>query len=73
MHIRAGYEITYECPQPTPMLLLLNVSLGVAHEQAVLVLNRSEPGQPPLTCDGVRLLELPRAEVRGTDHSHQTA
>jgi transglutaminase-like putative cysteine protease len=25
MHIRAGYEITYECPQPTPMLLLLNV------------------------------------------------
>ncbi len=25
MRIRAGYEITYECPQPTPMLLLLNV------------------------------------------------
>jgi transglutaminase-like putative cysteine protease len=25
MRIRAGYEITYECPQPTPMLLLLNI------------------------------------------------
>ena len=23
MQIRAGYEITYECPQPTPMLLVL--------------------------------------------------
>jgi transglutaminase-like putative cysteine protease len=25
MHIRAGYEIAYECPQPTPMLLMLSV------------------------------------------------
>jgi transglutaminase-like putative cysteine protease len=25
MRIRAGYEITYECPQPVPILLLLNV------------------------------------------------
>jgi len=25
MRIRLGYEITYECPQPTPMLLMLNV------------------------------------------------
>ena len=25
MHIRAGYEIVYECPQPTPMVLMLNV------------------------------------------------
>jgi transglutaminase-like putative cysteine protease len=25
MRIRCGYEITYECPQPTPMLLMLNV------------------------------------------------
>jgi hypothetical protein len=23
--IRAGYDITYECPQPTPMLLSLSV------------------------------------------------
>ncbi len=25
MRIRAGYEIAYECPQPTPMLLMLSV------------------------------------------------
>ena len=23
MRIRAGYELAYECPQPTPMLLTL--------------------------------------------------
>ena len=25
MRIRAGYDIAYECPQPTPMLLVLNI------------------------------------------------
>ena len=25
MHIRVGYEIVYECPQPTPMILALHV------------------------------------------------
>ena len=25
MQIRAGYEIEYECPQPTPMLLVLSI------------------------------------------------
>jgi len=25
MHIRVGYELLYECPQPTPMLLTLNL------------------------------------------------
>ncbi len=25
MRIRAGYELSYECPQPTPMLLALNI------------------------------------------------
>src|SRR5690349_6370432 len=25
MRIRAGYQITYDCPAPTPMLLMLNV------------------------------------------------
>ena len=24
MHIRVGYELIYECPQPTPMVLMLN-------------------------------------------------
>ena len=25
MQIKIGYELIYECPQPTPMLLMLNV------------------------------------------------
>ena len=25
MKIRAGFEITYDCPQPTPMILELSV------------------------------------------------
>ncbi len=25
MRIRVGYEITYDCPQPTPMVLMLNI------------------------------------------------
>jgi transglutaminase-like putative cysteine protease len=25
MHLRIGYEMTYQCPQPTPMVLMLNV------------------------------------------------
>jgi hypothetical protein len=25
MQIRVGYELVYDCPQPTPMLLMLNV------------------------------------------------
>ena len=25
MQIHAGYEISYECPQPTPMILMLSV------------------------------------------------
>jgi transglutaminase-like putative cysteine protease len=25
MHLRVGYELVYECPQPTPMILVLNI------------------------------------------------
>ncbi len=25
MHIRVGYELAYACPQPTPMILMLNI------------------------------------------------
>jgi transglutaminase-like putative cysteine protease len=25
MQIRVGYELVYECPQPTPMILTLNI------------------------------------------------
>ena len=25
MQLRVGYELIYECPQPTPMMLMLNI------------------------------------------------
>ena len=25
MQIRVGYELIYDCPQPTPMMLMLNI------------------------------------------------
>jgi transglutaminase-like putative cysteine protease len=32
LQIRAGYDIIYECPQPTPMLLVLNVHPSRMHD-----------------------------------------
>jgi transglutaminase-like putative cysteine protease len=46
MRIRAGYEITYECPQPTPMLLLLNVHPSRHGDLETLDLLRTDRGIP---------------------------
>jgi transglutaminase-like putative cysteine protease len=35
MQIRIGYELTYECPQPTPMILTLNVHFNRASDLVV--------------------------------------
>ncbi|WP_075215984.1 transglutaminase-like domain-containing protein [Mongoliimonas terrestris] len=35
MHIKVGYEIAYDCPQPTPMLLVLNVHYSRASDIVV--------------------------------------
>src|SRR4051794_3447060 len=43
MRIRAGYEITYECPQPTPMLLLLNVHASRYQDLETPDVVRTEP------------------------------
>lgn len=32
MHIRVGYELVYACPQPTPMILTLNVHYSRAND-----------------------------------------
>lgn len=32
MYIKVGYELLYDCPQPTPMLLMLNIHYSHAHE-----------------------------------------
>src|SRR5215211_2202601 len=32
MRIKVGYELVYDCPQPTPMLLMLNIHYSHAPE-----------------------------------------
>jgi transglutaminase-like putative cysteine protease len=46
MRIRAGYEITYECPAPTPMLLMLNVRPERLSDLETPDLIRSHPHVP---------------------------
>jgi len=46
MRIRAGYEITYECPAPTPMLLMLNVRPERLADLETPDLIRSQPHVP---------------------------
>jgi transglutaminase-like putative cysteine protease len=48
MRIRCGYEITYDCPQPTPMLALLNVHSSRHQDLETPDLVRLTP-QVPLT------------------------
>jgi hypothetical protein len=33
--IRVGYELIYDCPQPTPMMLVLNIHYTRASDLAV--------------------------------------
>ncbi len=35
MHIKVGCELIYECPQPTPMLLMLNIHYTRASDVVV--------------------------------------
>ncbi len=46
MRIRCGYEITYECPQPTPMLLMLNVHASRYQDLETPDVVRTDPGIP---------------------------
>ncbi|MGH6910370.1 MAG: transglutaminase-like domain-containing protein [Phenylobacterium sp.] len=46
MRIRAGYEITYECPQPTPMLLMLNVHASRVQDLETPDVIRTDPHVP---------------------------
>ncbi len=35
MHIKVGYELIFDCPQPTPMLLMLNIHFSRAGDLAM--------------------------------------
>ena len=43
MKIRVGYELVYECPQPTPMVLMLNIHHTRANDIVVPDLMVAEP------------------------------
>jgi transglutaminase-like putative cysteine protease len=46
MHIRIGYELTYECLQPVPMVLMLNVHPSRSDDLVVPDEMMVEPGVP---------------------------
>ena len=51
MQIKLGYELIYECPQPTPMILLLNVHYSRASD---LVVPDHVLTDPPVATHGYR-------------------
>jgi transglutaminase-like putative cysteine protease len=46
MHIKVGYELIYDCPQPTPMLLMLNIHYSRAGDLAMPDHLVTAPGVP---------------------------
>jgi len=46
MQIRVGYELIYECPQPTPMILTLNVHYSRASDLVVPDYLTTDPSLP---------------------------
>lgn len=46
MQIRVGYELIYDCPQPTPMVLMLNIHHTRAGDIVVPDLMRADPLVP---------------------------
>ena len=69
MKIRLGYELVYDCPQPTPMLLLLNVHFTRVSDLLVpdhLIVYPSVPITPYRDDFGnwCHRIVAPRGEVR---------
>ena len=46
MQIRVGYELIYDCPQPTPMVLMLNIHHTRASDIVVPDRMIAEPFDP---------------------------
>ncbi len=46
MQIRIGYELSYECPQPTPMILTLNVHFSRVSDLVIPDYLRTDPALP---------------------------
>ena len=63
MQIRAGYELIYDCPQPTPMVLMLNIHHTRAGDIVVPDRMIDGPGRPDDGLPG-RLRQLVHADRR---------
>src|SRR5438067_1064886 len=46
MKIRVGYELVYDCPQPTPMILMLNIHFTRAADLLIPDQLRTDPSIP---------------------------
>ena len=46
MQIRVGFELVYDCPQPTPMMLMLNVHYARANDLVVPDRLMTDPAVP---------------------------
>ena len=46
MQLRIGYELIYDCPQPTPMILLLHVHVSRVSDIVIPDLLRTDPPLP---------------------------
>src|SRR5215212_6237342 len=46
MQLRVGYELIYECPQPTPMMLMLNIHHSRASDIVVPDYLMTKPAVP---------------------------
>jgi transglutaminase-like putative cysteine protease len=58
MKLRVGYELVYECPQPTPMMLMLNTHYSrVDHVLVADLLRADPPGR--ITLSTSALMEVP--------------
>jgi hypothetical protein len=72
MKIRAGYEISYDCPQPTPMILELSVHPSRIPDLLIWDRVRFDPPIPANTYHDVfgnfcHVIRAPRGPV---DHVH---
>ena len=68
MQLRVGYELIYDCPQPTPMMLMLNIHHSRASDIVVPDVLTTTPAVPlDVLPRCIRQLVHPNRRAAGTD------
>ena len=73
MKLRVGYELIYDCPQPTPMILMLHIHHTRAPDIIIADQVTTDPTVPvAVVSRWLRQLVQParRSCWRNTDHQH---